>query len=258
MNEEYEKALEMDREFRKQKYREELFSKMIKILNLRGDEIVLDVGTGTGHLAENLSHKLPDGYIIGIDQSQAMLMVARENIVEKNLSNYYVLKSDAEDIIFKDSIFEIAFLVISLHHFRDPLLALNEIYRVLKRDGTLVLYEPLGPKDLKLRELLEDVFKRGHPHHRVFGEEDIYGMLTKTGFVEERSEKIILEFDQYGIEGIPMGHHYLDAHDMILKKGDEDLLNKFRNELFEIKKEEERIHLKGKLKFLLSISKKMF
>ncbi|MFQ6051919.1 MAG: class I SAM-dependent methyltransferase [Candidatus Hydrothermarchaeota archaeon] len=258
MREDYEKALEMDREFRKHKHREELFSKMINMLNLRGDEIILDVGTGTGHLAEILSQKLPNGYIIGIDQSQAMLKVARENIVKKNLSNYYVLKSHAEDIIFKDSTFEIAFLVISLHHFRDPMLALNEIYRVLKRDGTLVLYEPLGPKDLKLREVLEEAFKAGHPYHRVFGEEDIIGMLTKAGFIEETSEKIILEFDQYGTEGIPMGPHYIHAYDLIAEKGDDDLLKKFRHELFEIKKEDDRIHLKGSLKFLLSFSKKMF
>ncbi len=258
MNKNYKRALEMDKELRKSKSREELFSKMVNMLILRGDEVVLDVGTGTGHLAEILSQRLPNGYIIGIDQSQAMLKVARENIVKKDLSNYYVLKSYAEDIIFRDSLFEIAFLVISLHHFRDPMLALKEICRVLKRDGMLVLYEPLGPKDPELRKVLEEAFKIRHPDHRVFGEEDIFGMLTKTGFVEETSERITLDFDQYGTEGIPMGPHYIHAYDLIEERRDNNLMSKYRKELFEIKKEKDKVHVKGSLRFLLSFLKKMF
>ena len=47
-------------------------------LPLDGSECVLDVGCGTGRLTEQLLARLPDGRVIGIDQSSDMVRVARD------------------------------------------------------------------------------------------------------------------------------------------------------------------------------------
>ena len=47
-------------------------------LPLDGDECVLDVGCGTGRLTEQLFARLPEGRVIGIDQSSNMVRVARD------------------------------------------------------------------------------------------------------------------------------------------------------------------------------------
>src|SRR5215471_6400551 len=47
-------------------------------LPLRGDELVLDVGCGTGRLTEKLIDRLPRGRVLAIDVSANMLHVARE------------------------------------------------------------------------------------------------------------------------------------------------------------------------------------
>ena len=47
-------------------------------LPLEGSECVLDVGCGTGRLTEQLLARLPNGRVIGIDQSSKMVSVARD------------------------------------------------------------------------------------------------------------------------------------------------------------------------------------
>jgi trans-aconitate 2-methyltransferase len=54
--------------------------KVLARLRLRGDEIVLDAGCGTGRLTAELLAALPGGQVIGIDLSQNMLQSAREHL----------------------------------------------------------------------------------------------------------------------------------------------------------------------------------
>lgn len=53
---------------------------MLSRLRLRGDEVVLDAGCGTGRLTADLLEALPRGRVVGIDLSQNMLGSAREHL----------------------------------------------------------------------------------------------------------------------------------------------------------------------------------
>lgn len=54
--------------------------KVLSRLRLRGDELVLDAGCGTGRLTAELLEGLPHGRVVGIDLSQDMLRSAREHL----------------------------------------------------------------------------------------------------------------------------------------------------------------------------------
>lgn len=54
--------------------------KVLARLRLRGDEMILDAGCGTGRLTADLLEALPDGRVVGIDISQNMLNSAREHL----------------------------------------------------------------------------------------------------------------------------------------------------------------------------------
>lgn len=56
--------------------------KVLSRLRLRGDEIVLDAGCGTGRLTAELLQALPDGHVVGTDLSQNMLHSAREHLAQ--------------------------------------------------------------------------------------------------------------------------------------------------------------------------------
>src|SRR6202166_4118204 len=55
--------------------------KVLSRLRLRGDEVVLDAGCGTGRLTAELLDALPGGRVVGVDLSQNMLGSAREHLV---------------------------------------------------------------------------------------------------------------------------------------------------------------------------------
>ena len=55
-------------------------SAVLDRLPLRGDEVVLDAGCGTGQVTAKLATRLPRGRVIALDASAAMLDVARETL----------------------------------------------------------------------------------------------------------------------------------------------------------------------------------
>lgn len=59
---------------------EEWGREVLARLELAGDESVLDAGCGSGRLTALLLERLPEGRVIGIDQSFAMIDAARENL----------------------------------------------------------------------------------------------------------------------------------------------------------------------------------
>jgi len=56
--------------------------KVLTRLRLRGDEVVLDGGCGTGRLTAQLVEALPRGRVVGVDLSQNMLRSAREHLAQ--------------------------------------------------------------------------------------------------------------------------------------------------------------------------------
>lgn len=56
--------------------------KVLSRLRLRGDEVVLDCGCGTGRLTAELLEALPRGRVVGVDLSQNMLGSAREHLAQ--------------------------------------------------------------------------------------------------------------------------------------------------------------------------------
>jgi trans-aconitate 2-methyltransferase len=57
-------------------------TELVDELDLRGDETVIDAGCGTGQVTARLLERLPDGHVIALDGSQAMLERARERFGE--------------------------------------------------------------------------------------------------------------------------------------------------------------------------------
>ncbi len=53
---------------------------VLERLELRGDETVVDAGCGSGRVTERLAKRLPDGKLIAVDGSEAMIAKARERL----------------------------------------------------------------------------------------------------------------------------------------------------------------------------------
>jgi trans-aconitate 2-methyltransferase len=83
--------------------------KLLDRLELRGDETVLDAGCGTGGVTEQLLERVPEGRVIGVDASQAMIERARERLGDRadlHLSDLLDLELDEPvDVVFSSATF---------------------------------------------------------------------------------------------------------------------------------------------------------
>ena len=95
-----------------------LTEKLIEMLTLKGDELILDLATGTGRVARPLSKHIKGGRIVGVDQALAMLDVGHQH--EDPIAHYVQSAGEADKLPFKTNTFDRAFVSFSLHHFGNP------------------------------------------------------------------------------------------------------------------------------------------
>jgi len=91
---------------------------------------VLEVGCGRGELAERMSREL-SAQVIALDQSARMVELTAARGVE-------ALIGDVVDLPFRDGRFDCVVAAWMLYHASDLDGALEELRRVLRRDGRLV------------------------------------------------------------------------------------------------------------------------
>lgn len=86
----------------------------------------LEVGVGTGRFA------LPLGITVGVEPSRAMALIARQRGIE-------VYEASAEELPFDNEPFDFVVMVTTICFLRDPLQALQEVRRVLKPKGRIII-----------------------------------------------------------------------------------------------------------------------
>jgi ubiquinone/menaquinone biosynthesis C-methylase UbiE len=105
---------------------------------------VLDIGTGSGCLAIELAKARPDWQIIGIDISEEMLNLARQNAAESNLADRIDFqRASAEALPFIDGYFDLVTSNASLHLWSDSRKIFKEIARVTAPGGYCQIWDNL-------------------------------------------------------------------------------------------------------------------
>ena len=102
---------------------------------------VLDIGTGSGLLAIELS-KVKGGHfdIVAIDISENMIRKAIENAKRAGVRDRIrFLVSTAAALPFPDDSFNLVISYASLHHWLEPVAVFNEVERVVKETGSVII-----------------------------------------------------------------------------------------------------------------------
>lgn len=137
-------------------------NKAFKILNelgkLQKTDKVLDLGGGTGRISKFLTNKVEE--IIVLDSSPAMIKKCQAHI---GLSCMVGL---AEKISFPDGYFDKVIIIDAFHHFQNQDRVCQEIERVLKSKGK-VLIEEFNPKTIigAFIMTVEKILKMGSNFH---------------------------------------------------------------------------------------------
>lgn len=113
-------------------------------LMLRGDEIVVDVGGGTGKLAEVMADNCQTIYVL--DESKGMLAKVKQNSKVKPIIR------DALNTNFEKESIDIVTMVDSLHHIDNHPELMKEMHRILKV-GEKILILDLEREDIRIKLL---------------------------------------------------------------------------------------------------------
>jgi arsenite methyltransferase len=168
---------------------------LIEELAIAPGEKVLDVGSGTGLLAEYVAGLVgPTGSVVGIDPLPLRVALAQQ----KGRSNLNFQVGTASDLReFPEASFDVVYLNAVLHWLPDKLGPLQEIYRVLKNGGRLGV--STGSKDhpnqlqaIKALVLAREPYRRyteasGGAAQRVSADE-LESLLEQVGFAVQKLE----------------------------------------------------------------------
>lgn len=171
---------------------------MLAAVVLRGDERVLDIGTGTGHTALAFAPRVAE--VVGLDLTPAMLEQARILAEERGSANVRFEVGEAEALPYPDASFDLVTCRVCAHHFRDVRAAVCEASRVLRPGGRVLWVDSVSPDDpaqdtfLNCIELLRDP-----SHVRNYGVSQWQALFAEAGLAAEHlaTWPVPLDFDEW-------------------------------------------------------------
>ena len=111
---------------------------LIGKLNLKGNERVLDIGSGDGKVTAEIASCVPYGSVLGIDSSEEMIRLSQNKYPIDAFTNLRFQKEDASNLPFKDE-FDVIFSNATLHWVLDHKPVLRSMYSGLNHGGKILL-----------------------------------------------------------------------------------------------------------------------
>lgn len=128
---------------------------LANFLDLRGDERVLDVACGTGHVSLAIARLLPQGGVTAVDFSSGMLAQAKRKAVESKIGNIDFIERDMQSLGFENH-FDIAVCAFGIFFVEDMDTQLAHIVSVVRPGGRIVITNFLENYFSPLKELFFD------------------------------------------------------------------------------------------------------
>lgn len=136
------------------RYAEEQTAKIkaaLESLRIKDGSLVLDVGCGTGILFNYVAHKAET---VGLDISRKTLLQAKEKA--KKFRDVHLVLADADNMPFRQSIFNYVFAFTVVQNMPNPVTTLNEIRRIAKRNAVIVVS---GLKRIFAKKVFEELLR---------------------------------------------------------------------------------------------------
>ena len=115
---------------------------------------ILDIATGTGDFALLLAKRIKPQHIVGADISEGMMAVGREKVKEEGLQNVISFQyEDCMQLSFPDGSFDAVTSSYGVRNFQNLDKGLQEMQRVLRPGGHLLIVELTPPPSFPMKQL---------------------------------------------------------------------------------------------------------
>lgn len=148
----------------------------------QADDIVLDLGTGSGFLAFPIAERTEASQVIGLDIVTDTLIRNERKAQQMRLDHLAFVSYDGDDFPFENSSVDIIITRYALHHFPDLVHSFKEMHRVLKPGGRVIISDP-APNNND-HSCFVDKFMQMKPdgHIRFYPLDEYRDMMKQTGF----------------------------------------------------------------------------
>lgn len=183
---------------------------LVAKLGLRGEERLLDIGSGDGKVTAQLALALPRGFVLGVDQSEEMVRHVEGQFAQDQFPNLAFRLGEAETLSF-DCEFDVVFSNATLHWVKDHRPVLAGIAGALKSSGRALLQMGGRGNAAEMRVAMEEVMRRDswvgcfsdHTDPYSFhGPEEYAEWLAAAGLTAQRVELFPRDMIQRGREGL--------------------------------------------------------
>jgi len=134
---------------------------------------LLDIGTGTGRMADLLAGGAE--HVVALDRSPEMLRLARARLQKLPPDRWELVQGDFSALPFGPECFDTVIFHQVLHYAQDPGYALKEAARVCRASGRIAIIDLAAHGREELR--------KSHAHVRLgFSDEQMLTLLSESGF----------------------------------------------------------------------------
>lgn len=155
------------------------------VIPLSKEDVILDMGCGSGNILLSLSKRVKKAY--GADISQKALDFIKKRAINEKIKNIELVKISPNKRALKDNYFDKVIMSEVIEHLENPDLIIKECYRVLKPNGILFVTTPNYRSFWPILETLSDIFKmtpkmRGEQYISKFNKPKLKKILKKSDF----------------------------------------------------------------------------
>ena len=158
--------------------RRRIYNNLISASGVNSGDRVLDVGCGPGYLVRRISLVVgPTGHVHGADPSPDVIEYATRTAP----ANTTFQLARAEQLPYPDETFDVVFCTLALHHIRPDHrpAALQEMYRVLRPSGTLLIADFRPPRNRAIQRLVGVLGGPAMQHNPI---DQLPTLLASAGF----------------------------------------------------------------------------
>lgn len=152
------------------------FIEAVKYIDATGNKRILNIWSRTGGAIPFLRKLNPDINIVNCELSLNMIKIGKERYTEENF-----IQCSLHDFPFVDRKFDYVLSLEALEHIPNPELFLQEVKRVLKKGGVLVMSTPAATTEI-LRKAYEIFFSdHGEGPHKFLSSSAVKKLLSQAG-----------------------------------------------------------------------------
>jgi trans-aconitate 2-methyltransferase len=153
-------------------------------LPLRGDETVLDAGCGSGRVTERLLERLPDGHVVALDGSPAMIREAQARLAPAADRVTFVVADLGAPLPLAPFSVDAILSTATFHWVPDHAALFRNLAEVLRPGGRLVAQCGGAGNVVKVRQAIRDAGETWEGPWTFATPEETVGRLEAAGFVD--------------------------------------------------------------------------